>query len=166
MSLYVGGRVRIAPWELFVTTPEVSAERATVRVQMNVTNDLDSCAAHVALELKAGCGCTVASAGQDVQLGAQGDTPVEMSLPVEKPHLWDVDEPYLYTLTATVSVGGEVTDVYETSIGIRKIEIDFENGMRINGKPIKLRGGCIHHDNTLLGSRAYPRAEERKIEIL
>ena len=166
VSLYVGGRVRIAPWELFVTTPEVSAERATVRVQMNVTNDLDSCAAHVALELKAGCGCTVASAGQDVQLGAQGDTPVEMSLPVEKPHLWDVDEPYLYTLTATVSVGGEVTDVYETSIGIRKIEIDFENGMCINGKPIKLRGGCIHHDNTLLGSRAYPRAEERKIEIL
>ena len=63
-------------------------------------------------------------------------------------------------------VGGEVTDVYKTNIGIRKIEIDFDNGMRLNGKPIKLRGGCIHHDNTLLGSRALPRAEERKIELL
>ena len=66
----------------------------------------------------------------------------------------------------TKCIRGEVYDSYSESFGIRKIEIDAENGMRVNGNPVKLRGGCIHHDNTLLGACAYPKAEERKIRIL
>lgn len=166
VALYVGGRARIAPWELFVTTPDVSAEKATVNVAINVTNDGAECAAKIALTLNAPCGCKAAEGEINAQLKAEGDTPVETTLTVNTPKLWDTDSPNLYTLRAEVIVDGEVTDTYETKVGIRKIEIDFDNGMRLNGKPIKLRGGCIHHDNTLLGSRAYPRAEERKIEIL
>lgn len=166
VSLYIGGSVRIAPWELFATTPEVSERRATVRVQMNVTNDGDACDASIALSLKDSSGEWASNAIVQAALAARGDTPVEASMIVDEPRLWDVDSPELYELTAEVSVGGEVTDVYRTNIGIRKIEIDFDSGMRLNGRPIKLRGGCIHHDNTLLGSRAFPRAEERKIELL
>lgn len=165
VSVYIGGKVRIAPWELFVTTPEVSAEKATVHVQANVTNDGPACTAEMEISIKGKCGCTAAKTTVTANLAAQGDTLVEADLTIENPKLWDVDEPNLYDLSATVTADGE-SDTYETEFGVRKIEIDFDNGFRLNGKPMKLRGGCIHHDNTLLGSCAYPRAEERKIRIL
>ena len=166
VAMYIGGSVRIVPWELFATTPDITKESATVHVAANVTNDGVACAAQIKLTMTAPCGCKAAEIVLDKKLAANGDTAIEADLIVNTPGLWDVDDPKLYALKAEVIVGGETTDVYETNIGIRKIEIDFDNGMRLNGKPIKLRGGCIHHDNTLLGSCAYPRAEERKIEIL
>ena len=51
-------------------------------------------------------------------------------------------------------------------LGLRRVEIDPANGLRINGKPYKLRGGCIHHDNGLLGAAAIDQAEVRKVELL
>src|SRR5689334_25432480 len=53
-----------------------------------------------------------------------------------------------------------------TSFGIRTISFTAENGFRLNGKEVELKGGCVHHDNGILGSAAIDRAEERKIELL
>ena len=50
--------------------------------------------------------------------------------------------------------------------GIRKVEVDAERGLRVNGEPVKLKGGCLHHDNGLLGSCAIDRAEERRVELM
>ena len=63
-------------------------------------------------------------------------------------------------------IDGRVVDRMTTRFGIRKVEIDAVHGLRINGVPVKLRGGCVHHDNGLLGAAAFDRAEERKIELL
>ena len=80
--------------------------------------------------------------------------------------LWSVDEPNLYTLLSEVLVGGSVVDTEKTTFGIRSISVDAEHGFRLNGVPLKLKGGCIHHDNGPLGAASYDRAEERKIELL
>ena len=61
---------------------------------------------------------------------------------------------------------GTVTDRVATPFGIRKVEVDAERGLRINGEPVKLKGGCLHHDNGLLGSCAIDRAEERRVELM
>lgn len=61
---------------------------------------------------------------------------------------------------------GEVQDVTEDTFGIRTIEVDVENGFRLNGRKMNLKGGCVHHDNGFLGGCAYPKAEERKMKIL
>jgi hypothetical protein len=61
---------------------------------------------------------------------------------------------------------GEVADTLETRFGIRTLQWDAIDGFRINGEIVKLRGGCIHHDNGVLGSAAFARAEERRVEIL
>ena len=50
--------------------------------------------------------------------------------------------------------------------GIRTISFSVENGFQLNGIKMKLKGGCVHHDNGLLGSASFDRAEERKIEVL
>lgn len=156
--LLIGEKVRIMPWELFVTTPEVSKEKALIHVEANITNDGEP----VTAEIKISVGDVVRSEKLDL---ASGVTAYTADIEMTSPKLWDIDEPNLYTLKCDVTANG-ATDTYETEIGIRKIEIDFDNGFRLNGKPMKLRGGCIHHDNTLLGSRALYRAEERKIQLL
>lgn len=61
---------------------------------------------------------------------------------------------------------GEVQEVTEDTFGIRTIEVDVENGFRLNGRKMNLKGGCVHHDNGFLGACAYPKAEERKMKIL
>ena len=54
----------------------------------------------------------------------------------------------------------------ETKFGIRTIKFDAVNGFQLNGKPMKLKGGCFHHDHGPLGSKSYDRAEERRVELL
>ncbi len=54
----------------------------------------------------------------------------------------------------------------ETKFGVRTIKFDAVNGFQLNGKPMKLKGGCFHHDHGPLGSKSYDRAEERRVELL
>jgi beta-galactosidase len=82
------------------------------------------------------------------------------------PKLWSPAEPNLYRAEIVVESAGEVADATALNLGIRKIEIDSVGGLRINGAPLKLQGGCVHHDNGVFGSACIPRAEERRVELL
>jgi beta-galactosidase len=77
-----------------------------------------------------------------------------------------VDYPHLYTAKTTVRVNNQTSDVVETSFGIRSISFDATTGFQLNGKSLKLKGGCVHHDNGPLGAKAFDRAEERRVELL
>ncbi len=90
----------------------------------------------------------------------------QQTLTVKDARLWSVDEPNLYCLLSELLVAGEVVDSEHTTFGIRAITVDAEHGFRLNGVPMKLKGGCVHHDNGLLGAASYDRAEERKIELM
>ncbi len=89
----------------------------------------------------------------------EGDTSIVLKVPDAK--LWSPESPYLYTCRVMFS-DDEQTEIF----GIRTIECDAENGFRINGKRIVLKGACIHHDNGLLGACAYAYAEKRKVKLL
>ncbi|MFC4323704.1 glycoside hydrolase family 2 TIM barrel-domain containing protein [Litchfieldia salsa] len=75
--------------------------------------------------------------------------------------LWNTETPYLYT--CKVKFGEHVEEVV---FGIRQIECTRENSFCINGERVILRGSCVHHDNGILGARAYDFAEERKVRIM
>lgn len=68
------------------------------------------------------------------------------------PHLWSTTDPYLYKVETTVTVGGKVTDVYETVTGFRDIAFDADKGFLLNGEPLKLKGVNIHQDHAGVGS--------------
>lgn len=160
VSLWVGPACHIRPWDIFVTTPSVSAEQATVHIAAALTNTSET-AAQGSLEVTIGGETASAS----VSIPAKNTKTVELTLRLSKPKLWSAETPNLYDLEASLNTNLG-TDTMTIPAGIRTIEIDAQNGMRVNGKPVKLLGGCIHHDNTLLGAAAFPRAEERKIELL
>ena len=85
---------------------------------------------------------------------------------VAAPRLWSPATPQLYRAEVELIAGGQTSDRLATSFGIRKVEVDAQQGLRINGEAVKLRGGCLHHDNGLLGASAIDRAEERRVELM
>lgn len=79
---------------------------------------------------------------------------------------WSPDEPVLYTANVSLLNQGKHLDRLSMRFGVRDIRFTPQEGMTLNGKPILLRGGCIHHDNGFLGSAAYDEAEIRKVELM
>ena len=109
-------------------------------------------------------GNEVFSTSQDVIL-SEG-TPVATSFSLKKPELWSVDTPVLYTAEVSLSSDGKEYDKISVPFGIRTLSFSAEKGFLLNGKSMKLKGGCVHHDNGLLGAAAIDRAEERKVELM
>ena len=87
------------------------------------------------------------------------------TLCVENAKRWDVDSPNLYKITASLLDGETVTDTADTLFGVREITVDVKNGLRLNGRPLKLRGGCVHADNGILGVVSFYDSEYRKVKL-
>jgi len=102
--------------------------------------------------------------GKEVASAKGVDTGATIEVPDAK--LWSEDTPYLYTAQVTLlSEAGEAVEMVEETFGIRMIRWD-EKGFYVNGKNTLLRGGCIHHDNGVIGACTYDESEDRKIRIL
>lgn len=85
---------------------------------------------------------------------------------VNAPKLWNVDTPYLYHYRATLTENGHILDQEDGTFGIRQLKLDTKHGLRINGSPVKLRGGCIHHDNGVTGTAEFAHAAEFRVKKL
>ena len=76
----------------------------------------------------------------------------KQSITVERPHLWNITDPYLYQVETAVIQNGKVTDTYKTTTGIREIAFDAEQGFLLNGEQVKLKGVNLHQDHAGVGS--------------
>jgi beta-galactosidase len=159
--------VHVAQWGTYVTTPEVSTTSAKINVTTSVINS-DSVSATVRLisRIVDQHQLQVISSESEYMINSGSANTFDQNMIINNPTLWDTEHPVLYTVISEVYIGGRLTDRTETPFGIRSISFDATNGFRLNGKTIKLRGGCVHHDNGPLGARAYDRAEERRVELL
>ncbi|WP_045689494.1 glycoside hydrolase family 2 TIM barrel-domain containing protein [Hymenobacter sp. AT01-02] len=159
--------VHIEPWGTYLTTPTVTAATAQVKAETQVRNEATQPATlTVVTSLRSPAGQQVARLETKQTLTAGSNARVQQTLSVPSPALWSVDTPVLYTARTQVFRGPQLLDQVETSFGIRTVSFDPQQGLRLNGQALKLKGGCIHHDNGPLGAKAYDRAEERKIELL
>ena len=91
---------------------------------------------------------------------------IDAEVDVTGAKLWSTEDPNLYTVRTEVLVNGEVTDTYDTDYGFRYFDFDANTGFSLNGKNVKLKGVCMHHDQGSLGAEAWERAIERQVEIL
>lgn len=166
VCLWIGEQIYVNPWEVFVSTAVAEKACAAVRVQALVSNRRPR-----AQRVRVFCeildqGVRVAAREEWVFLPERGEQNVELFLGVAEPRLWFLENPHLYTWRVTVSDRERIWDVTEDTFGIRTISYSAGEGFLLNGKQVKMKGGCIHHDNGLLGACAYPAAEERKIRTL
>jgi beta-galactosidase len=159
--------VHIEHWGTTVTTPEISEKSATVVVQTKVSNRSNSSAPVDLTTI-----IQDASGREVTRISEQGLAPKEQraeviqTLKVAAPLLWSDDRPYLYKVISQLTQSGRAVDRYETPLGIRTFRFDVEKGFFLNGKPVKIRGVCNHHDLGSLGAAVNTRAIERQLEIL
>ena len=160
--------IHVAEWGTAVSTADVSSASARVTVTTRVRNQSARAAVVTLLtRVAAPDGRDAGSASTEQTIAANGEAAIVQSITVANPALWSTDAPRLYTLVSQVSTpGGGRVDQTQSAFGIRSATFDVANGFRLNGRAMKLQGGCVHQDNGPLGARAYDRAEERRVELL
>lgn len=161
--LLVGDVVRIAPDGVLVTTPDIDASRAVVEVTTRVINDsIEVRTLPVVTEVRDASGTVVARDTSKVTVLPGEPALVRQRLYVSAPALWGPEAPHLYDCHVSL----EGVDEESVTFGVRTLQLDPANGLRLNGETMKLRGACVHHDNGLLGAATYARSEERRVELL
>jgi beta-galactosidase len=157
--------IHIEQWGTYVTTPEVTEQSATVKIEVTLNASTGKTQSAVVKTIILDANNTVVgSSSQKTQL--TGKQKVNMQLLVKNPTRWSVENPYLYTVQSQVLINGKEVDRYNTSLGIRTFSFDQHKGFSLNGKAMKIRGVCNHHDLGALGAAFNVRAAERQLEIL
>jgi len=160
--------VYIVPWGTYITTSEINTSSAKVNIKTRV-NNVSGEDTEVILRTKIidNNNLEVGTIESIQIINKSNFTEFEQNIEVTDPARWSVVNPAMYTaISEVLGNKNESLDKTETKFGIRTIEFNTEDGFLLNGKPILLKGGCMHHDNGPLGAAAYDRAEERRVELM
>ena len=150
--------LHISNWGVFFTTPDLS----TLYMELSLDNDGDEPrSVDVSLSI---LGHEKLSS-VTVPSNTKGFI-VKQSIDVPEAKSWSPDSPMLYEANVCVRENGKTLDSIIKNIGFRTVEWNAAEGLKLNGEKILLNGGCVHHDNGILGAAAYPAAERRRVRLL
>lgn len=161
------GKVYIPYNGVFIRTPAVDSIRATVQTTVQIQNDEDTdrdVTVETILYTPTGEEAGRTETIQTIKAGAAAS--LDQWLDVVRPVCWSLESPGLYKAVTAVTVEGNVADVTETTFGIRSFYFDSAKGFFLNGKSVKIKGVCLHHDLGCLGAAFNTRAAERQLEIM
>ena len=165
--MMVTNPIHVAHWGAAISTPVVSAKKATVLVKTKLKNETSSTQSILVKTILWNKNSKSVGNGQlKVELSANSEKEITQTINISNPLLWTPETPDLYQAQIQILKEKKILDDTKTNFGIRSIRFTAENGFQLNGKTVKINGGCVHHDNGCLGSAAFDRAEERKIELL
>ena len=157
--------VHVAQWGTYITT-KINDEYTVVDVDVTIENDSSDSA-----EITVWSGIVDAN-GKGVSMitdnlvATNGKNTIQQHVYMTDPHLWSVDDPYMYTMITEIRLNGKTIDTYTTPFGIRTIEFRADSGFWLNGNHVRINGVCNHHDLGCLGAATNERAIERQLQIL
>jgi beta-galactosidase len=168
------GPVHVGHWGTYITTPEITPDAATVKVEVTIDNALTS-----PVDVKVGTQLyALGPAGEQPERPTGISPPASVRIPagqsekttlncrVNKPKLWSLAKANRYLAVVTIEQNGKLVDRYETVFGIRTVKFDPVSGFSLNGEHVRINGVCDHHDLGALGTAINTRALERQLEIL
>jgi beta-galactosidase len=159
--------LHIASNGVFVKT-KVSGNTATINAETSIKNELyngSSCDVQWYIIDKTGKK-TAASSVQKSSLKVNEVKVVELAATIANPHLWSIEDPYLYKLISLIKSNGKTIDSVVVKFGIRTIVIDKDKGLFVNGKPVKIQGTCNHQDHAGVGSALPDALQYYRIKLL
>jgi len=167
VRLVTSDPMHVAQWGTYITTPVVSVDSSHVTIRTSLRNERQ-------VEQPIVLSTVVYdSAGREVAAVSTmgripGDSVAELvqDLTVSRPVLWSVERPYLYRAVSRVRCGNRLCDTYTTPFGVRSFVFRADSGFFLNGRPVKIRGVCLHHDLGALGAAVNTRAIERQLQIM
>lgn len=166
VHLLLSDKVHIPVWGVYVTTPSVSPDAATVRVETTVEGAAEGQDIEVRTSIIAPDGTLIPGTSALIP-GLTGNLlKSSHDIPLPNPLLWSPEHPNLYKAVSTVFADGRQVDIRETTFGIRSIEFDREKGFLLNGEPRKFQGVCNHHDLGPLGAAVSVAALRHQLELL
>lgn len=126
------------------------------RWQVPVAVTLESIAAAerdvtVSIVLRDKAGVQVAQGLVPATVAPLNQAEARLTLAIDHPQLWSVDNPELYTLEVML-VGPDGEDMRHVPIGFRTIRFDADQGFFLNDRPVKLKGVCLHQDHAGVGT--------------
>ena len=158
--------VHIAQWGVYAY-PEVKNGTGTLNVEVDVENGSSAKSSVTVInELIAKDGKSVAKSSSKVEVAANKTGKISTKINVKNPQLWDLENPNLYQLKTTVLKDGKQIDETVTKTGFRTFTFDPNNGFALNGKWMKMKGVCLHHDAGVLGSAVPREVWETRLKTL
>lgn len=132
---------------------DVKDNNALININTTIKNTTNGTSSiKIVQELFDASNTRVASSSRNEKVAANSQTDINQSMKLQSPVRWSIESPYLYTLKTTLYKGSTPTDETSCRVGIRTIEFDPNKGFSLNGKNIKLKGICMHHDAGVLGA--------------
>ena len=157
--LVQAGKTHFAQWGVGWRAKSLSDRQAVLAVDTEIQG-LGARKAQLRLTLRDAAGVVVAKAT------AKASATQTVDLKVPAPHRWDLDDPYLYSLRVEIVSGKELLDQAETTVGLRSLEFDADRGFALNGRWMKVKGVCLHHDAGVLGAAVPEEVWERRLLAL
>jgi beta-galactosidase len=160
-------KIFVNHWGTFITTPQVGDASAKVVIKTQIQN-ASQAEKPIALKttIYSSDGKKISTVAANAVIPKESIQEISQELTVNNPSLWSVEQPTLYTAVSRIECDGQVCDDYETPFGIRTFTFDREKGFILNGKQVKIKGVCNHHDLGFLGAAINTRALERQLEIM
>ncbi len=167
VQIFVTGQVHIAHNGVKLTTQSIQNQTAAIGSEIKIENK-DFCTHFICAEIEFtdAEGKLAAKDCYSLKCRSGASEIIYPRIYIKDAKLWGCKHPNLYICRVRIREEEKILDEYETTYGIRMLTLDPENGLCINGEPINLFGGCLHHDNGLIGAVSIQEAEERKIKLL
>nr|WSZ12753.1 DUF4982 domain-containing protein [Streptomyces canus] len=163
--LVVTDPVHVERWGTQVTTPEITAEGARVRVRTSVVDESGTAGpVEIRSRIRDPRGRTVARTATTITVGQRATETHELAVP--EPRLWDISAPHRYTLETELRRDGELVDTYRTPFGLRTFRFDPDEGFHLNGAHHKIQGVDLHHDLGALGAAVSIDAIRRQMTLM
>lgn len=163
--LNVTGPVHIAPWGTYIATPVAGEAEALVSIETQLSNETAAEArATVLTSIRNERDEEIATVKEDEPVTAGKDRTFCQQVVIPHPSLWSPDQPRLYTAVSRAYLDGNLVDEQRTPFGIRSFYFSPEKGLVLNGRPVKMKGVCIHHDLGALGAAFFEEALERRLK--
>jgi len=159
-------KLHVDQWGTYITTPKTSSESATINLETTVKNQYATTKDAMVITTIYSKGKKITSVSQNISINANTAQAIKQETTINNPVLWSIEKPELYTAVTTISIDNKIVEEYKTNFGIRSFNFDVDKGFILNGKQVKIKGVCLHHDLGPLGSAINTRAIERQLEIL
>ncbi len=159
--------LHLGKWESYVRTHVHGSETVLTlgTVVQNASTKLESCS--VSWKILDASGKIVATAGAAPQkIEADGSATFESAARLTDPALWSPETPTLYSAIVTVESNGKPRDAERVSFGVRTIVFDADKGFLLNGKSVKIKGTCNHHDHACVGAALPDRLQWYRLAVL
>ncbi|MDW7692929.1 glycoside hydrolase family 2 TIM barrel-domain containing protein [Flammeovirgaceae bacterium SG7u.111] len=162
VKLITVDKLHVPIWGTYLTTPEISEEQASVRLEVKVKNE-NKKKSSFSLEtiIVDKNGKQVAKKNEQLSIKGNTENAFVQTLAVPNPMLWDCENPNMYQAVTSLLQNGLVIDEYTTPFGIRSLKFEAKKGFFLNGKPTLVKGVCLHHDGGLVGA-AVPKGVWRR----